>query len=255
MDLNNPKLKAAAKALGPNAIWRIGGSRADKIKYDMTDYHIGNYESNNAHDNGCSYNWCLSRERWINVLEFANEVDARIVFTLNYIAHTKDEKGTVDGQDWDSTQARALLQVTRDMATPGVIFGFELGNEISHGGKSMDLARFGRAYTALSDLIAEIWNDPDTRPLRLGPATSGNGYGKYLPYIGPYLDILTYHKYQHSGKDSKLIDLVLEPEFLWRPSVYGGHVKEAYNYGVSEVWVGEGAMAAHSGQAGTCCYM
>eukprot|EP00977_Amphora_coffeiformis_P018713 scaffold6655_cov169-Amphora_coffeaeformis.AAC.30 len=247
MDFNNPKLKAAARALGP-AIWRIGGSRADKIKYDMNDYG-----DESAHDHGCSSNWCLSRARWLEIIEFANDVNARIVFTLNYIEQTekvRKDKDTIDGQDWDSSEARTLLELTKVVAPPGLMFGFELGNEITHGGLHMDLERFGRAYAELSDIIAEIWPDPAERPLRLGPATSGGGYDGFLPYIGPYLDILTYHKYQHSGKDAKLIDLVLEPEFLWKPSVYSGHVKAAYNYGVPEIWIGEGAMAAHSGQAG-----
>ena len=82
MDLENPKLQAAAAALSP-AIWRIGGTRADKIYYDLNDYGDKSvYEENPTL---CHQNWCLTRERWLMALQFAKKADARIVFTLNYI--------------------------------------------------------------------------------------------------------------------------------------------------------------------------
>ena len=81
MDFDNPKLQAAAAALSP-AIWRIGGTRADKINYDLTDYgNVSAYDANPS----CKVGWCLTRARWLKALEFAPKVKARIVFTLNYV--------------------------------------------------------------------------------------------------------------------------------------------------------------------------
>ena len=62
----------------------IGGRRADEIVYDMTDYsRSGNTTAFDANPN-CKVGWCLTRDRWLQVLAFAHKVKARIVFTLNY---------------------------------------------------------------------------------------------------------------------------------------------------------------------------
>ena len=82
MDFDNPKLQAAAAALSP-AIWRIGGTRADKITYDFKDY--GDAISAFDENPHCKVGWCLTRARWLKALEFAQKVKARLVFTLNYI--------------------------------------------------------------------------------------------------------------------------------------------------------------------------
>ena len=174
--------------------------------------------------------------------------------TINHQQNTESiprNKDTVDGQEWDSTGARQLMELTREFAPPGLIYGFELGNEVEHGNLQMDLARLGRAYGELRSIVAEIWPEADARPKLLGPATSGSNYKKYLPYIGEFLDIVTYHKYQHSGQDLDLMNLVLQPDFLWKTEEYSREVRPGYDeFGVKEIWIGEGALASHSGQSG-----
>lgn len=140
------------------------------------------------------------------------------------------------------------MELSKLVDPTGLIYGFELGNEVKHGSLDMDLERLGRAYQKLSSILTEVWPEVETRPKLLGPATSGSGYKEYLPHIGEYLDILTYHKYQHSGTDPNLTEIVLQPDFLWKPAVYSKHVKHAAEFGLKEVWIGEGAMASHSGR-------
>jgi heparanase 1 len=62
------------------------------------------------------------------------------------------------------------------------------------------------------------------------------------------LDIMTYHRYQENGKHQDLPEKVLQPDFLWKPDAYSREVQPAYDYGVKEVWIGEGAMASNSGR-------
>ena len=140
------------------------------------------------------------------------------------------------------------MELSKIVDPTGLIYGFELGNEVQHGSLDMDLERLGRAYQKLSSILAEVWPEAETRPKLLGPATSGSGYKEYLPHIGEYLDILTYHKYQHSGTDPNLTEIVLQPDFLWKTDVYSKHVEPAAEFGLKEVWIGEGAMASHSGR-------
>ena len=81
IDLKSPKIQAAAAALSP-AIWRMGGTRADKIRYDLKDYGNASVYDENP---DCRFDWCLTRNRWLELLEFAEKSKARIVFTLNYV--------------------------------------------------------------------------------------------------------------------------------------------------------------------------
>lgn len=166
-----------------------------------------------------------------------------------YTESVPGDKHTVDGAEWDSTGARQLMELSREFAPPGLIYGFELGNEVQHGDLSMDLDRLGRAYKELRSIIDEVWPEAADRPKLLGPATSGSHYKQYLPHIGEFLDIVTYHKYQHTGQDPDLANLILQPDFLWKTEVYSKEVKPAADFGIKEIWIGEGAMASHSGRA------
>lgn len=204
----------------------------------------------------CNPGWCLTGTRWYNILQFAWKTGVQIVFTLNYSLHTQTDltnKETRDGQEWDSTQARALLEFTKLHAPAnGVVYGFELGNEVNHKNRITNFARVGRAYQELKNLIDEIWAnvDPAQRPKLLGPAVTSSALDKLAPYVKPYVDVITFHKYQtRGGRDtSTLYTEALERNFYWPPGRYSVAVAAAN--GAERVWIGEGAMASDSGQAG-----
>jgi len=63
---------------------------------------------------------------------------------------------------------------------------------------------------------------------------------------------MTYHNYQGQGLDENLVNEAMEPNFYWSSEKYSRlEVSKAVSAGsVSKVWIGEGAMASHSGQAG-----
>lgn len=199
--------------------------------------------------------FCLTGDRWYEVMQFAHNTGVRIVFCLNYDMGTQTDinvKDTRDGQDWDPTQARQLLEFTKQHApSPGVIYGFELGNEVTHKGRIRNLGRYGRGFAALRGLLDEIWADTPARerPLLLGPATTSGTLEEIMPYVQEHIDIVTFHKYQGSGRDSNLLDKASDPGFYWSPDKYSDYVVAA-GPRASRVWLGEGAMASNSGQEG-----
>ena len=123
LDLQNPRLRALAKALSP-ANLRIGGSDADSAVYseafpggtacppDVIAKHV-----------------CLTPSRWDEVVEFANDTGLRIAFTLNMMAGRcgKPSCGHTGSGPWDPSNAKALLTYTAKKHPDFSQHGFELG--------------------------------------------------------------------------------------------------------------------------------
>ena len=151
-DLTHPNLIAGAKGLSPLFI-RVGGSKADNAIYNMST-STTTVEDAKRFAKACNETrqLCLTKQRWEEVLKFAQEAGARIVFTLAYIRHTKDKSGQNDRQDWDSTNARQLLQYTAQSKYANTVFGFELGNEVTHNNKIRNITRLVNAYTEVYEI-------------------------------------------------------------------------------------------------------
>ena len=139
-NLSNPDLLIAARGLSPFFL-RIGGSQADEILYNIPP-PFENDTNATVEDlaSQCNLNKqkCLTRERWDEVLEFVSNIGARLVFTIAYVRNTRDEEGNNDMRDWDSSNARRFIEYTFSTkhARSGLIYGFELGNELRHKGKT-----------------------------------------------------------------------------------------------------------------------
>ena len=199
---------------------------------------------------------CLTMQRWEEVLKFAQDAGARIVFTLAYIRHTRDESGQNDQKDWDSTNARQLMQYTAQSKYARTVFGFELGNEVTHKGKVENVTRLVNAYQELRNIIDETWSSNEKshhKPLLLGPASTGQSITKrLLKALGKNVDIATYHKYHGGGKKKSLEKYAKSTSIIQHPQNF----KDISNIinkemGKPEVWVGEGAMAYNSGRQNT----
>eukprot|EP00985_Skeletonema_marinoi_P014495 scaffold7350_cov176-Skeletonema_marinoi.AAC.1 len=252
-DLTHPNLIAAAKGLSPMFI-RVGGSQADSAIYNMSTSTTTVGEANRFAQ-ACDKNpqLCLTMQRWEEVLKFAQDAGASIVFTLAYIRHTKDESGQNDQQDWDSTNARQLLQYTAHSKYDTTVFGFELGNEVTHKGKIENVTRLVNAYAELRHIIDETWpstiNDKH-KPKILGPASTGQSITtKLLKALGSHVDIATYHKYHGGGKEEALVKYAKSTSIIQHPNKFHGISSTSNKYmDKPEVWVGEGAMAYNSGR-------
>jgi heparanase 1 len=284
-DLRHPTLLAAAGGLRPFYL-RVGGSQADEVLYHMNDDDddddVG--EECRRHPQRC-----LTRNRWDDVLDFARDVGARLVFTIAYVRHTReydDDDGgggggrTNDVRDWSSTNARRLLEYTRsntEHASRGTVYGFELGNELRHKGKIRNVTRIVAAYRELGRLVDDVWDDDRLpRPRILGPAsTGGKESSSLISEIGPHIDVATYHKYHGGGKDPSMHRRARHPSFYVHPMKVSGPGEAVRRYVVgrrrrrrrrrsnddgeddgggagmsSRLWIGEGAMAYNSGLPG-----
>lgn len=259
-DLRHPTLMAAARGLSPSFL-RVGGTEADEILYHMGVDH----EGDGAVTDECQRHpqRCLTGGKWDEVLNFARDVGARIVFTIAYVRHTRDVEGNNDVMDWNPANARRLLEYTHaneEHASLGTVYGFELGNELRHKGKMANVTRMVEAYQALGRMTETIWGEGQhPRPKLLGPASTGSGgESSYLiSQIGPHIDIATYHKYHGGRFDPNFPERASRPSFYVHPENLSGPGEAVEQYMTtkdagmaSRLWMGEGAMAYNSGLPG-----
>lgn len=247
MNLTASRLIGAAAGLAP-AFLRIGGSRADVIIY-----HFDQSDEEERKHCFINSNACLTMGRWDDILNFAAKVKARVVFTLNYIGYTE-----TDTVDWDTSKVFKLLNYTATYhSQSGVLYGLELGNEPLHNAKVKNMTRYAESFRALRNMIDTLWDNVPMafKPKLMGPATTGAGssFSTCLTAIGQYLDVATYHRYQDDGKDHQLSKKATSPHFFRRSESFDEAANKTSNMLLiqnAQVWVGEGAMAYHSGQDG-----
>ncbi|KAL7510405.1 hypothetical protein ACHAXN_008548 [Cyclotella atomus] len=271
-NLSSPKLIGAARALSPYFL-RIGGSQADMIIYNIS---TGTNNKDELLDEACRHNLnhCLTQSRWDEVLNFAEATGARLVFTLAYLRNTRlsDDNDSVyyDQQDWDGSNARMLLEYTAKSkhGELGTLYGVELGNELRHKHKATNITRMVAAYDQLRRIVDETWADlnTSTKPKLMGPACTGsNEFSSLIKFIGPHIDIATYHKYHGKGGNPKLASFATSPDFYAHPKSFASQSSAVQKYMIgnnttinrnnvnsypSILWVGEGAMAYNSGREG-----
>jgi len=248
-NLNHPNLLVLAKGLSPYFL-RIGGSQADEIIYNVPHHSNSSITDNLNTECKKHPQKCLTVERWDEVLAFANKTGARILFDIAYVRHTRDSNNTNDQREWDSSNARQLLEYTAKSPYANVLYGLELGNELRHKGKTKNITRIALAYKELGQIVNEIWSTEESKhhnkPLIVGPASTGvNETTKLIEAISPYIQIASYHKYHGSGKDPDLHAKYWHPIHLYKP---GEAVKKYMSSNNSQLWIGEGAMAHNSGR-------
>lgn len=182
--------------------------------------------------------------------------------------------------DWDSTVTRQFLNYTRHHALGSVIFGYELGNELTHGGKASNLTRMVVAYQELRSIVDDLYqiHDDDSsssrshlprlaKPKIMGPASTGRAtLVRLLKKLGPELDIVTYHKYHARGDETSTrqdVEAAMKPSFQTHAYHYQETSKAVYEYFYQQrkyvtnynddnnlLWIGEGAMSYNSGRPG-----
>jgi hypothetical protein len=103
-DFNRSRLDRMVEQLRP-AYLRVGGSESDKVYYALGD------DPPAAPPPG--FESVLTRERWDDVLNFAQRNGLPLVFTLNAVPGVRDETGA-----WDGANAVELMRYTTARRPP-----------------------------------------------------------------------------------------------------------------------------------------
>lgn len=248
LDLSDPRLINAARALAPSFL-RIGGWESDRVVYLLDD--ATPWQRRYCADNP---DFCLTMERWQEILTFAERIGARVVFCLAYLLYIQNET-----RDWDGSNARAFLEYTAAHSPPGLLHGVELGNEPLHRDRSSNVTRHVLAYTQVREYIDTTWSGElePYRPKLMGPSTTGvnkNSFGQFLEFqeFCDAIDVATYHDYRcGTGRNENLAAEAIHPN-SFRPHNKLSHAAKLVEAGLTrdgaEIWIGEGSMAYNSGR-------
>ena len=241
IDLTSPNLRAAVAALAP-AILRVGGSEGDKIVYDVAGDHCG---PQSGAPQPVDPAFCLSMERWRELVGFAAETGVSIVFGLNAMTFRANVSSPLVLRNID-----ALLEYTARANL--TVHGFELGNELPNIAPAVCAAD----YRNLAAALRRHWPSKATRPKLIGnDLNSDETYVRaWLPLVGGALDVLTYHNYAGEGANHTPIDEFMSPAYLDRGPQQARGVIAAWSELAAprgtQLWAGEIAACWHSGQQG-----
>jgi hypothetical protein len=194
IDLSRVRLRRLAAALGP-AYVRVSGTWANSTFFSDAE------PAADAPPPG--FAGVLTRWQWSGVLEFAHEVDARIVTSFATCAGARDASGL-----WAPAQARRLLEFTTSCG--GRVAAAELTNEptlpgIGGAPPGYDAAAYGRDFRAFLAFARRA--APEL--LVLGPGSVGETDGSWglsdapgalrtrdlLAASGRGVDAFSYHHY------------------------------------------------------------
>jgi|AraplaMF_Col_mMF_1032025.scaffolds.fasta_scaffold00066_33 hypothetical protein len=187
IDLENPKLRRLAAALGP-AYMRVSGTWANSTWFCDSD-------ASRAAPEG--FVGVLTHQQWQGVIDFARAVDGEITTSAAISAGTRDAAG-----HWQPDQLRRLFAATRDAG--GTIAGIEFMNEpsaMAGAPQGYDAAAFARDHGAFRDTVRGA--SPQT--LILGPSALGDKIDdpnepplaarRILELAAADHDVLSYHHY------------------------------------------------------------
>lgn len=195
-DLNNPRLRKLAAALGP-AYLRVSGTWANSTYLPA--------EGESVSTPPAGFNGVLTRSQWRGVIDFAKAANTELVTSFATSVGTRDANGL-----WTTEQAQRLLELTR--AAGGSIAAAEYMNEptlASLGGapKGYDAAQYGRDYHVFYAFIRQ--NAP--KMLIAGPGSTAESASEsaslarfpgflrtpsLLEAISPDpVDVFSYHAY------------------------------------------------------------
>jgi heparanase len=252
IDLSNPRLRKLAAALGP-AYLRVSGTWQNSTFFQNDDEPALKQPPK-------GFNSVLTRAEWKAVVDFARQVDAKIVTSAAISPGTRDADGV-----WTPAQARAVFDYTKSLG--GSIAAIEFMNEPTFammGGapQGYDAA----AYARDAKIFAAFLRKESPGTIFLGPGSVGEGIslgpaGMKLKLLttddlmqatGPIFDAFSYHFYgavsRRCGGTVK-IDQALSADWLDRTDTveaFYAALRDKYLPG-KPMWLNETAEAACGG--------
>jgi heparanase 1 len=249
-DFDRPRLLNLAAELSP-AMLRIGGTKADRIYYDLSDTPISQ-----APD---PYVDVMNRTTWDAACDFAEALDVEMLFTVNAGPGPRDTDGL-----WTDAQARELIEYTVARDCPVAVW--EFGNEIGSFGFEHGLQLDGVEYSVDFTLFDAVVEDVHPAARSAAPAVAywpieGEVPNKILPDFvvnaGDLVDIVTWHYYPQQSTacpigSRKVNEPVLPLDWLatvegWAAEVEGLRDADAPD---ADIWLGETGHAQCGGEPG-----
>jgi heparanase len=249
-DFDRPRLLNLTAELSP-ALLRIGGTKADRVYYDMSETPTAEAPA--------PFVDVLNRATWNAACDFAEALDVELLFTINAGPGPRDAEGL-----WTDAQARELIEYTIARGCPVTVW--EFGNEIGAFGLEHGLQIDGSEYADDFSRFEAVVSELHSSARVAAPAVAywpveGEVPKKILPEFvaiaGDMVDIVTWHYYPQQSSScpigSRKIDKPVPPLHwletveTWAAEVEGLRDAEAPQ---SEVWLGETGHAQCGGEPG-----
>ncbi|KAK6920938.1 Glycoside hydrolase, family 79 [Dillenia turbinata] len=253
LDLSHPFLAKAILAFKHLRI-RIGGSLQDQVLYDVGNLKIPCHPFQKAKHGlfGFSHG-CLHMDLWDSLNRFFSKTGALVTFGLNAL-HGRHRIGNGPwGGDWDSINARDLMEYT--ISKGYQIDSWEFGNELSGSGVGarVEANQYGKDLIRLKAIINELYEKFDNKPSLLAPGGfyTQDWYTKLLWASGSsVINVVTHHIYNLGpGDDPNLVNKILDPNYLSQITQTFSDLKQTLKtHGPwASAWVGESGGAYNSG--------
>jgi heparanase 1 len=249
-EFDRARLLNLAAELSP-AMLRIGGTKADRVYYDMSDTPLSQ-----APD---PFTDVLNRTTWDAACDFAEALDLQMLFTVNAGPGPRDVEGL-----WTDVQARELIEYTVGRACPVAVW--EFGNEPGAFGLEHGLQIDGVEYAADFALFESAVTELDSSARVAAPAVAywpieGEVPKKILPEFianaGDVVDIVTWHYYPQQSTSCPIGSRVVNqpvPPLDWLETVEGWAAEveglRDANAPQAAVWLGETGHAQCGGEPG-----
>lgn len=246
MSLDDPDLRFLTGALAP-AHLRVGGSEGDLVVYELPGFPCALPPEQNATTNPVPF--CLNASRWAAIHAFAAEARISLAFGLNAMAGRRNASSKMDTANLAAFLAATAAAGYDALNTlPWLEFGNELEYKVEGAVYAADLRR-------VAALVAAAWPDASRRPRLV--ANDENPDPSYwtsvLPLVGDVISAASWHEYVGYGLDPQLPTKALDAAFLdGIRGTAGAQVAAAAKARFpGDLWVGETALAWHSGRDNT----
>eukprot|EP00051_Salpingoeca_urceolata_P034979 m.27574 g.27574 ORF g.27574 m.27574 type:complete len:516 (+) comp8574_c0_seq2:47-1594(+) len=202
LDLDNPTLKSAAKALSPGFL-RIGGSLDNIVKYLVGDMTAA--ECHEPTKFRGTWTLCLNMSRFADIVNFVDDAGLDLVFGVSFF-HNKEGR-------WNATNVIQFLEhmANEQHFAPAAL---ELGEEMAPSPPSSTFDNLVDGYRQLKANATRIFSAAGLSPPKiLGPCvgmsdeTPGhmefvNGFvNATLGVPSPFVDGIVMHSYNNDGGD------------------------------------------------------
>ena len=247
MSLSEPNLKYLTAALAP-AHLRVGGSEGDLVQYVLPGFPCALPPNQNATANPVPF--CLDASRWAAVNAFAAEAKITLAFGLNAMQGRRNASAPMD-----TANLAAFLRATAaaGVGAHNTLPFLELGNELEF---RVNPSIYAADAVRVAGLIADAWPQPAQRPRLVGNDENPDPsyWATMLPLLpAGTLAAASWHEYVGYGLDPALPTKCLDASFL--DGVKGTAANQAAAAAKAKfsgaLWVGETALAWHSGRNGT----